>query len=207
MKSPRTGQWCAGALVVMLGACGPEKNESTEGPTSPTDSTAATSSTTAVEPTGGTAPTGSTGTGGESESTGAGGVCGAAPPADAEQQCASQADPAGCNGLQLDGGSCVWVAYFPVRLMDGICAFGDPRGQCAFVRCQEEGCAELSPCGPEGFGGAFVVGEDETVSVGFARWCLEPPAPGQACVFDFEQQLLEGPPECACLCDPGFPGA
>ncbi|WAS94075.1 hypothetical protein [Nannocystis punicea] len=207
MKSWRTRRRWAGALVVMLSACGPEKNDSTE---SSTGSTAGTSSTTVAEPTG-TVPTGGTGTGGESESsggtTGAGGVCGDGPPADAEQQCASQADRASCNGLQLDGGSCVWVAWFPTRLVDGTCEFGDPRGQCAFVPCQEEGCAELSPCGPEGFGGGFIVGENEVVSVGFARWCLGPPDPGQACVFDFEQQLLEGPPECACLCDPGFPGA
>ncbi|MBZ5715598.1 hypothetical protein [Nannocystis pusilla] len=197
-------RWIA-ALTVTLGGCGPEKNESTESPTS----SSSTAATTGVEPTTGT-PTSGSDTGGTSVGTTGttmNGVCGDAAPPEAEQQCASQPDRASCNGLALEGGSCVWIAWFPVRLMDGVCGFGDPRGQCAFVPCSEEGCATLSPCGPEGFGGAFMVGEDDAVNVGFADWCQSPPAPARACIFDFEGQLTEGPPECACLCDPGFPGA
>lgn len=200
----------AAALAVTLAGCGPEKNESTESPTSSSTTGPTGGSSTGAEPTTTTAtPTSGSGTGGESEGTTRttmDGLCGAEPPPDAEQQCASQADRASCNGLALDGGSCVWIAWFPVRLMDDLCGFGDPRGQCAFVPCSEEGCAAQSPCGPEGFGGGFIVGENDVVSVGFANWCLGPPAPAQACIFDFEAQLIEGPPECACLCDPGFPG-
>lgn len=210
-RSMRGQTWAA--LAAALCACGPEKNEETEGATSSssTDATATTASATTVqEPT--TAPTtGVTGTGGDSESTGStggsGGLCREAP-AEIEQTCTSQTDRVGCNAAELDAtmGRCLWIPWFPTRVMDGMCSFGDPRGQCAFVRCQEEGCAQLSPCGPEGFGGAFITGQDGVVSVGFADWCLGPPAPAQPCLFDFEGELIEGPPECACLCSADFPG-
>lgn len=204
-------KWAVG-LVVALGACGPAKNEGTDGSTGSTgSSTSLTGSTTDVEPTTTATPTSSSETGSSSGSEGTTGMNGFCPdetPPGTAEQCAMETDELGCISWELGGsGHCVWIPYFPVRLMDGVCSFGDPRGQCAFVPCSEEGCATLSPCGPEGFGGAFIIGEDDVVSVGFANWCLNPPGPGQACIFDFEGELLEGPPECACLCDPGFPDA
>lgn len=198
-------------LVAALCACGPTKDGSTDGSTGSSSTATTMSSTTATTeegPTTTATPTGGgTSSGTDSEgTTGMNGICPDEIPPGVEEQCASETDLLSCISWELPGGGCVWIPYFPVRLVDDMCMFGEPQGQCAFVPCSEAGCATLSPCGPEGFGGAFIVGEDDVVSVGFANWCLAPPEPGQPCIFDFEGQLIEGPPECACLCDPVFSG-
>jgi hypothetical protein len=202
----------AATLVALLCACGPGKGGSTD-TTDTTDTTSASTSspttTTTTTPPTTTAPTTSSGTDGASEATTAvNGLCidGSDEP---DGVCAGLSDRARCNAAQVDPavGGCLWIPWFPVRLVDGVCTFGDPRGTCEFIPCSEEGCATLSPCNSEGFGGAFLIDGEGKVTLGFADWCLAPPAPAQACIFDGQGQLLEGPPECACLCDPTFPGA
>ena len=201
----------AAILLVWLIACGPSKGTSTDADTDATSDTASSSTagvttttptTTPAEPT----STG-TGTGTSNTTTPDNGGCDDAPP-NADELCAAQTDRTRCNAAtaEVGSGSCLWIPWFPVRLVEGTCSFGDPRGSCAFIRCQSEGCATLSPCNSEGFGGAFMTDSEGKVTIGFADWCLSPPAPAQACIFDTDQQLLEGPPECACLCDPAFPG-
>lgn len=193
----------------LLGACGPEKNTETEGATSTESSGSTTggtsSSTTAgatVEPTAGTDP------GGASEGSGHGGGC-AGDESGGVETCAALADRASCNGAPLDPavGRCMWVAWHTTRLVDGTCSFGPPRGECQFVGCQSEGCKAQMACGTPDLAGAYRVGMDDNVSIALASWCLDPPLPALPCEFDAEGQLVEGAPECACLCDPSFPVA
>lgn len=193
-------------LLASLLACGPSKGTTTDD-TDATDTTdtAAASTTIPTPPTTTGEPTSTSTTTGTS--TADPNTCDIAPP-EAAQTCAAQTDRARCNAATGDfaGGNCLWIPWFPVRLVEGTCTFGDPRGSCAFIECHSEGCTEILPCNGM-FGSAFMKDAEGKVTIASADWCLAPPAPAQPCIFDTDQNLLEGPPECACLCDPAFPGA
>jgi hypothetical protein len=220
--TPRTARpWLA--LIAAL-ACGPTKPGESETGTGSTTATTAASTDTPTTSTAATTtadPTNSDGSGGATDSatdsatssttdvpTGpvtmtTPAVCPDIPP-DTAEMCAAQTDRASCNGLDLgDVGSCYWVAWTPVRLIDGECSFGDPRGACLFRPCVIGDCATPGIlCSPSGGPGGFIP-NDQGVSIGLGDWCDAPPDPAMSCEVDEQGMVLQGAPECACLCKLG----
>ena len=114
--------------------------------------------------------------------------------------CAMQQDEESCRSIPTednDGAytTCYWAQSFTVALVDGVCEFGEPSGACRSQSVGDLGCGTMSPvCGGESVGVRFEEGE---MTLG---GCY-----GSDCVFDGSGELIDGPPECACLCDPAAP--
>lgn len=136
-----------------------------------------------------------------------------------EELCESQTERAGCEGAEgfVDGASgtgsgCVWETQVPVSLGDdGACVFGEATGRCTVdtvsgIGCASGGgvaCLEARPDVPS-FGGVRQV--EGGVGLVEAEVCIEIPDT-QPCDVDADGIALEGSaPECACMCDPAWPG-
>ncbi len=129
-------------------------------------------------------------------------------------RCRSAVDADACNGIAdfNDGTifqSCVWVDWVRAEVdpQTGACSFSEAEPRCEVTYGGSEGCP-----GP---GTLFSVGceepvdqlplsrpSDEATLVGFARHCFPTDTVEQCSVEDG----VASPPECACLCDSGFPG-
>lgn len=102
------------------------------------------------------------------------------------------------------GGSCVWEVRVNAAVRsDGTCEFGEPAGRCIGDSVSGIGCAGFGfTCSPDGptVKGAWSEEGDETVLVS-ANVCSNFEGATVCAHPDIEER-----PECACLCDPGFPG-
>lgn len=115
--------------------------------------------------------------------------------------CDMQQDEESCNGIppqDNDDGpvaSCYWHRSFAVTLVDGACEFGELSEGCRSQAMGDSSCPAVGPvCGGEQVSVRFWDGE---MVLGMCR--------ASDCVFDDNGELVDGPPECACLCDPGVP--
>lgn len=124
------------------------------------------------------------------------------PPPNTPGLCTSQTDRAACNNVALDPtlGRCYWVAWTSVRLVDGACSFGDPRGACLFQACDLACDSPAIACRPDGGPGGFIP-TDKGVNIGLGQWCAAPPDPAMSCEVDENGAVQQGPPECTCLCE------
>lgn len=116
--------------------------------------------------------------------------------------CAMQLDEASCRAIppeDNDGAysSCYWEQSFALALVDGVCEFGELSGTCRIQTVGDLGCASSGlVCGEADVAVRY---EDGEMTVG---GCY-----ASDCQFDDSENgvLLDGPPECECLCDPGAP--
>lgn len=122
-----------------------------------------------------------------------------------EALCAVAATRAECESVAMGGSGtdlswCTWERWRTATIdAGGTCTLGPIEESCGFQR-GGDACAtySLSSCGAV----TGSVGAWDGTRVGFAEgWCT---APGESCSVD-DGVVAEGPPECACLCDPSWP--
>jgi hypothetical protein len=130
-------------------------------------------------------------------------------PADFEALCEQQADRAGCEAVPTEDypqeGLTTWCSWWidvPVELVDGACSFGAAQPRCQMISAAESGCGDISNACESGEAGWSFV-EGESVVIGRGETCGD--IGGSACDVDAQGMVVEGAPECACLCDPAFP--
>ena len=108
----------------------------------------------------------------------------------------------GSMGASL-GGSCLWEVRVAAAVgSDGTCEFGEPTGRCIGDSVSEIGCIGGFTCSPDGptVKGAWVEDGGETQLIA-ANVCSNFEGATACAHPDIEER-----PECACLCDPGWPG-
>jgi len=115
------------------------------------------------------------------------------------------AEPFGPSSMgALLGGSCIWEVRVSAAVRsDGTCEFGEPTGRCIGDFVSEIGCAGFGyTCSPDGpdVKGAWSDDGGETLLVS-ANVCSHFEGATACAHPDVEER-----PECACLCDPGWPG-
>lgn len=101
------------------------------------------------------------------------------------------------------GGYCLWEVRVSAAVQsDGTCEFGEPTGRCIGESVSEIGCIGGFTCTPDGptVKGGWSEDGNETQLVS-----------GNVCSPFDGATLCAGPgseerPECACLCDSGWPG-
>jgi hypothetical protein len=130
-----------------------------------------------------------------------------------EAQCAAQTDPASCEAVpspieQFGAGAgapyCAWQVWTNTTLApDGTCSFSETEASCVMT-VNGDGCWGAQRCLDGHAAGGFRY-DGRTVQIGFANWCGGPPYNRQ-CEAGADGTLYSGPPECACLCDPSWPG-
>ena len=124
---------------------------------------------------------------------------------DYEVLCGEQLDKAACLAvpatLEAEPIWCSWLFSVPVELDERTCTFGEPTGVCIVSRCPGVGCAGHHECGFD-LPSATVDGKGAVLHTN-VKGCFE--TPGEPCSFGPDSELVGGPPECACFCDPAFP--
>ncbi len=125
--------------------------------------------------------------------------------------CEAQTTPEGCaavpgqNYANSDESAwCAWVVEVPVTLEGDVCSFGEPMSRCQLTTGGDPGCYSPtdSTCGPTSEFQWSRPEDDSTFVLGYANEICSPP--GTLCTVTPEG-VLEGGPECACLCQPDFP--
>ncbi len=98
---------------------------------------------------------------------------------------------------------CAWVVEIPVALEGDVCSFGEPTAGCQLVSAGDPGCYAPtdSTCGPAS-DYQWSRSEAGMTVLGYADNLCSPN--GNACTVTPEG-VVEGGPECACLCEPGLP--
>jgi len=96
---------------------------------------------------------------------------------------------------------CGWETWTPVALGEGdVCEFGTPVSACGIGTASESGCpSEFAGCDN---GEAAARNGADGLEVTPDGSCTNPEL---WCVFT-DGEVVSGPPECACICDAGFPG-
>jgi hypothetical protein len=129
-------------------------------------------------------------------------------PDDFRALCEQQSDRAACEAVPSENYLwedqamwCAWWIEVPVELVGDTCNFGELQARCVANAASEVGC--LSPsdaCGSAEGAWSFVEGGE--VIIGRGEICTDS---HPVCNVDARGTVNEGVPECACLCDPGFP--
>jgi hypothetical protein len=96
---------------------------------------------------------------------------------------------------------CAWVVEVPAQLDGDTCTFGTPISGCRVAHASEIGCASgsLDACSSAELGWSRMDGD--TLLVGRGGLCDFPTT--TSC--NVSPMGVVGAPECACLCDSGFP--
>jgi hypothetical protein len=130
-------------------------------------------------------------------------------PADYAALCEMQVDRSACEAVPHEQYPsqvtwCAWSVEVPVVLdAGGACGFGQPTAACTFVMAGDLGCASDSvACGSAELGWSRVEGDQ--LVIGRGDVCT---SGLDVCDVAEDGTVLAGVPECACLCDAGFPGA
>jgi hypothetical protein len=188
-------------LGVLLGACAADDGDAGDTGGSTTEDVGAEASSSSEGP---NEPASSSGS--EGESTSGPGIT----LEEFEVMCGSQASQQACEAAatyeNLEDGLtawCTWGAWFDVAIDDaGVCTFGRLEYECGMAYGGEGGCLDDAPnCGSaEAWGRTTREGDVQLTTFGGCG-----PYGDVMCVFSNDVQL-DGPPECACLCDPAFPG-
>ncbi|MCR9164722.1 MAG: hypothetical protein ACE37F_33910 [Nannocystaceae bacterium] len=132
-------------------------------------------------------------------------------PSDIDATCAEITDPQTCESMggfddeTASGWLCNWETWVEVELVDGACSFGEVQSACTGESYSTAGCAAWGSCEQGGIHAAVTVAADGTVQLGTSPngWCFG--AYEDACGAG--NPNAEDPAECACACDPGWPGA
>ena len=105
---------------------------------------------------------------------------------------------------------CTWSDWVPVTLEGDTCVFGEVEASCLLEWLEPgPGCAGSTgiACRPDGPRGEIALYREVSgqAQLQAAVRCAPPPD-AQRCFLDAQGQVQDGPPECACICDPDFPG-
>ncbi len=105
---------------------------------------------------------------------------------------------------------CTWSDWVPVTLEGDACVFGEVEASCVLEWLEPgPGCAGSTgiACRPDGPRGEIALYREVSgqAQLQAAVRCA-PPSDAQRCFLGAQGQVQDGPPECACICDPNFPG-
>jgi hypothetical protein len=132
-------------------------------------------------------------------------------PMDYEELCIEQLDRDTCEAIPTEQyasqgvvSNCVWSVEAPVMLEADACMFGPATASCRVSTSGDLGCpVPTLACGVVENGWSRMDGDQ--VIIGRASTCYVDS--GEDCEVSSEGLVLSGVPECACLCDAGFPGS
>lgn len=129
--------------------------------------------------------------------------------ADFAELCTEQLDRATCEAVPNEHypgvvSDCVWSVEVEVVLEADACVFGPATASCRVSTSGDLGCAVPTlACGELENGWSRMDGDQ--VIIGRASTCYVDS--GDDCEVSSEGLVVSGAPECACLCDPAFPGS
>ncbi len=132
---------------------------------------------------------------------------GPATPEELEQLCQQQLTRAACEAVpgkdfgEADSAWCAWMVEVPVQLEGETCGFGEPTGTCVMSLASDIGCDSVETvCGFSSLGWTRM--EGDALVLAHANVCS---SEGDPCQLSTEGEVIQGAPECACLCDPALP--
>ena len=104
---------------------------------------------------------------------------------------------------------CVWSDWVPVTLDGGACVFGQIQATCVRERLSPgPGCEDAGgvSCRPATEMGLYREVDGQPQIQSSVRCHSEGGMNATKCAVDDQGKATNSPPECACICDPDFPG-